>query len=196
MLSMLKILSFIAVIQVDNISRALHKCGYQMRGFETMYNGHTGRRLSAMIFLGPTYYQRLKHMVDDKIHSRGRGPVQILTRQPAEGRSRDGGLRFGEMERDCMIAHGAAHFLKERLFDQSDAYRVHVCEQCGLIAIANLKKNSFECRGCKNKTDIVQVNDRLYFLVVSKLFLMLNFFCFDCPCRFSFLMLVNSSSKS
>lgn len=122
-----------------------------------MYNGHTGRRLTAMIFLGPTYYQRLKHMVDDKIHSRGRGPVQILTRQPAEGRSRDGGLRFGEMERDCMIAHGAAHFLKERLFDQSDAYRVHVCERCGLIAIANLKKNSFECRGCKNKTDIVQV---------------------------------------
>lgn len=145
------------ITQVDNISKALHKCGYQMRGFETMYNGHTGRRLTSMIFLGPTYYQRLKHMVDDKIHSRGRGPVQILTRQPAEGRSRDGGLRFGEMERDCMIAHGAAHFLKERLFDQSDAYRIHVCERCGLIAIANLKKNSFECRGCKNKTDIVQV---------------------------------------
>lgn len=145
-------------VTVDSISKALHKCGYQMRGFEVMYNGHTGRRLQAQVFLGPTYYQRLKHMVDDKIHSRGRGPVQILTRQPAEGRSRDGGLRFGEMERDCMIAHGAAHFLKERLFDQSDAYRVHVCEVCGLIAIANLKKGVFECRGCKNKTDIVQVH--------------------------------------
>ncbi|XP_051125161.1 DNA-directed RNA polymerase II subunit RPB2-like [Andrographis paniculata] len=145
-------------VTVDNISKALHKCGFQMRGFERMYNGHTGRLLSAMIFFGPTYYQRLKHMVDDKIHSRGRGPVQILTRQPAEGRSRDGGLRFGEMERDCMIAHGAAHFLKERLFDQSDAYRVHVCEKCGLIAVASMKKPSFECRGCKNKTDIVQVN--------------------------------------
>eukprot|EP00271_Cylindrocystis_brebissonii_P022832 TRINITY_DN8941_c0_g1_i2.p1 TRINITY_DN8941_c0_g1~~TRINITY_DN8941_c0_g1_i2.p1 ORF type:complete len:1189 (+),score=261.50 TRINITY_DN8941_c0_g1_i2:389-3955(+) len=145
-------------VTVDNLSTALHKCGYQSRGFEVMYNGHTGRRLQAMIFLGPTYYQRLKHMVDDKIHSRGRGPVQILTRQPAEGRSRDGGLRFGEMERDCMIAHGAASFLKERLFDQSDAYRVHVCEICGLIAIANLKKSTFECRGCKNKTDIVQVH--------------------------------------
>ncbi|KAK4486930.1 hypothetical protein RD792_006241 [Penstemon davidsonii] len=144
-------------VTVDNISKALHRCGYQMRGFETMYNGHTGRPLTAMIFLGPTYYQRLKHMVDDKIHSRGRGPVQILTRQPAEGRSRDGGLRFGEMERDCMIAHGAAHFLKERLFDQSDAYRVHVCERCGLMAISNLKKHSFECRSCKNKTDIVQI---------------------------------------
>eukprot|EP00897_Mesotaenium_endlicherianum_P010856 jgi/Mesen1/979/ME000012S00529 len=145
-------------VTVDSISKALHKCGYQMRGFEVMYNGHTGRRLQAQIFLGPTYYQRLKHMVDDKIHSRGRGPVQILTRQPAEGRSRDGGLRFGEMERDCMIAHGAAHFLKERLFDQSDAYRVHVCEHCGLLANANLKKNLFECRGCKNKTDIVQIH--------------------------------------
>ncbi|QCE13535.1 DNA-directed RNA polymerase II subunit RPB2 [Vigna unguiculata] len=144
-------------VTVDNISKALHKCGYEMLGLETMYSGHTGRRLSAKIFLGPTYYQRLKHMVDDKIHCRGRGPVQILTRQPTEGRSREGGLRFGEMERDCMIAHGAAHFLKERLFDQSDAYRVHVCEQCGLIAIANLKKNNFECRGCKNKIDIVQV---------------------------------------
>lgn len=157
---------------MDNISKALHKCGYQMRGFETMYNGHTGRRLTSMIFLGPTYYQRLKHMVDDKIHSRGRGPVQILTRQPAEGRSRDGGLRFGEMERDCMIAHGAAHFLKERLFDQSDAYRIHVCERCGLIAIANLKKNSFECRGCKNKTDIVQVKTSLLvsYLLFSPLF--------------------------
>ncbi|CAI7766871.1 unnamed protein product [Closterium sp. NIES-53] len=145
-------------VTVDNLSRTLHKCGYQMRGFERMYNGHTGRPLQAMIFLGPTYYQRLKHMVDDKIHSRGRGPVQILTRQPAEGRSRDGGLRFGEMERDCMIAHGAAAFLKERLFDHSDAYRVHVCEFCGLIAIANLKKGLLECRGCKNKTDIVQVH--------------------------------------
>ncbi|KAH7529067.1 hypothetical protein FEM48_Zijuj05G0144800 [Ziziphus jujuba var. spinosa] len=144
-------------LKVDNVSKALHKCGYQMRGIETMYNGHTGQRLTAMIFLGPTYYQRLKHMVDDKVHSRGRGPVQILTRQPTEGRSRNGGLRFGEMERDCMIAHGAACFLKERLFDLSDAFMVHVCGRCGLTAIANLKKNSFECRGCKNKTDIVQV---------------------------------------
>eukprot|EP01118_Nematostelium_gracile_P011652 TRINITY_DN4169_c0_g1_i1.p1 TRINITY_DN4169_c0_g1~~TRINITY_DN4169_c0_g1_i1.p1 ORF type:complete len:339 (-),score=74.51 TRINITY_DN4169_c0_g1_i1:16-1032(-) len=145
-------------ITVEDISRTLHRCGYQLRGNEVMYNGHTGRKLDAQIFLGPTYYQRLKHMVDDKIHSRARGPLQILTRQPVEGRSRDGGLRFGEMERDCMISHGAAQFMKERLFDASDAYRIHVCDLCGLIAVANLKKNAFECTSCRNKTQISQVN--------------------------------------
>eukprot|EP00026_Physarum_polycephalum_P001110 Phypoly_transcript_01111.p1 GENE.Phypoly_transcript_01111~~Phypoly_transcript_01111.p1 ORF type:complete len:1127 (+),score=213.78 Phypoly_transcript_01111:267-3647(+) len=144
-------------VTVEGISELLHKCGYQMRGNEVLYNGMTGRKMEAMIFFGPTYYQRLKHMVDDKIHSRARGPVQILTRQPVEGRSRDGGLRFGEMERDCMISHGASQFLKERLFEQSDMYRVHVCDICGLIAVADLKKNTFECRRCKNKTQISQV---------------------------------------
>eukprot|EP00771_Trimastix_marina_P000200 gnl/Trimastix_PCT/1207.p1 GENE.gnl/Trimastix_PCT/1207~~gnl/Trimastix_PCT/1207.p1 ORF type:complete len:1204 (+),score=452.35 gnl/Trimastix_PCT/1207:177-3614(+) len=144
-------------ITVEKISSALHVCGYQCRGNEVMYNGHTGRRMGAQIFLGPTYYQRLKHMVDDKIHSRARGPVQILVRQPLEGRARDGGLRFGEMERDCIIAHGAALFLKERLFDQSDVYRIHVCDLCGQIAIANLLKNTFQCRCCKNKTQVSQV---------------------------------------
>src|SRR5262249_39043279 len=125
-------------VTVEAISDALAACGYQQRGLEVMYCGHTGRKLAAQIFIGPTYYQRLKHMVDDKIHARARGPLQILTRQPVEGRSRDGGLRFGEMERDCMISHGAAAFLKERLCDISDCYRVFVCDLCGLFAIANV----------------------------------------------------------
>jgi len=145
-------------VTVEAIAKTLHKCGYQQHGHEVLYNGHTGRRMEAQIFLGPTYYQRLKHMVDDKIHSRARGPVTILTRQPTEGRSRDGGLRFGEMERDCMISHGAAQFLKERLMDQSDAYRIHVCDICGLIAVANLRNKTFECKGCRNKSQISQVN--------------------------------------
>ncbi|KAF7303246.1 DNA-directed RNA polymerase subunit beta [Mycena kentingensis (nom. inval.)] len=144
-------------LTVESVSNFLRQKGYQSRGLEVMYHGHTGRKLQAQVYLGPTYYQRLKHMVDDKIHSRARGPVQILTRQPVEGRSRDGGLRFGEMERDCMISHGIAGFLKERLFEASDAYRLHVCDICGLTAIANLKKQSFECRACRNKTNCSQL---------------------------------------
>ncbi|KAI9089813.1 hypothetical protein DFS34DRAFT_383073 [Phlyctochytrium arcticum] len=145
-------------LTVDQISSALEQFGYQKRGFEVLFNGHTGRKMQAQVYFGPTYYQRLKHMVDDKIHSRARGPVQILTRQPVEGRSRDGGLRFGEMERDCFIAHGAAQFLKERLFDASDAYRVHVCDRCGLMVIADLKRNKYECRVCQNTTEISQIH--------------------------------------
>lgn len=144
-------------LTVESVSQVLRQKGYQSRGLEVMYHGHTGRKLQAQVYFGPTYYQRLKHMVDDKIHSRARGPVQILTRQPVEGRSRDGGLRFGEMERDCMISHGVAAFLKERLFEASDAYRLHVCDICGLTAIANLKKQTFECRACKNKTACSQL---------------------------------------
>lgn len=102
-------------VTVDEISAELQKRGYQCRAFERMYNGHTGRRQNAYIFLGPTFYQRLKHMVDDKIHARARGPLQNLTRQPVEGRAKDGGLRFGEMERDCMISHGVAAMLKVRM---------------------------------------------------------------------------------
>ncbi|CAK4076589.1 unnamed protein product [Aphanomyces euteiches] len=145
-------------VTVQAISDTLHSLGYQRFGNEVMYNGHTGRRLQAQIFIGPTFYQRLKHMVDDKIHSRSRGPVTMLTRQPLEGRAREGGLRMGEMERDCLISHGSANFLMDRLFANSDAYRVHVCDLCGIIAIANLRKMTFECRTCRNKTQISQVH--------------------------------------
>lgn len=144
-------------ITVEEISHRLHSSGFQKNGNEVMYNGHTGKRLESRIFIGPTYYQRLKHMVDDKIHARARGAVTMLTRQPREGRAREGGLRFGEMERDCMISHGAAKMLKERLFDQCDAYRVHICEICGLICIADLGKQHFECNACNNKSQISQI---------------------------------------
>ncbi|OQV25070.1 DNA-directed RNA polymerase II subunit RPB2 [Hypsibius exemplaris] len=144
-------------VNVAKISALLEDYGYHLRGNEILYNGFTGRKMNSQVFIGPTFYQRLKHMVDDKIHSRARGPVQILVRQPMEGRARDGGLRFGEMERDCMISHGAAQFLRERLFEVSDPYRVHVCNTCGLMAVANLRNQTYECKGCRNKTQISQV---------------------------------------
>eukprot|EP00039_Didymoeca_costata_P011795 m.166824 g.166824 ORF g.166824 m.166824 type:complete len:1186 (+) comp15295_c0_seq1:166-3723(+) len=144
-------------VKVKDVGDALKDYGYHMWGNEVLYNGFTGRKLNTQVFFGPTYYQRLKHMVADKIHSRARGPLQVLVRQPVEGRSRDGGLRFGEMERDCMIAHGAAHFLRERLFEVSDAYRVHVCDICGMLAVAKIRQSDFNCNVCKNKTRISQV---------------------------------------
>ena len=142
--------------QVNEIWEHLHKLGYQKYGNETVFNGFTGRKVDMLIFFGPTYYQRLKHMVEDKIFSRARGPVQILTRQPTEGRARSGGLRFGEMERDCMISHGASLFLKERLMDVSDKYRVHVCKTCGLFAEADVDAQNFNCHLCKDSAGIVQ----------------------------------------
>jgi len=145
-------------VTVEKLGKMLHQLGFQRSGNEMMYNGHTGRRLEAQIFLGPTYYQRLKHMVDDKIHARARGPVALLTRQPMEGRSREGGLRFGEMERDAIISHGSAALLQERLFLNSDADRIHVCEVCGLIAIADLRTMAFVCSACKgNKVSAVLI---------------------------------------
>ena len=117
----------------------------------------TGEQLESSIFIGPAFYQRLKHMVNDKQHSRSIGPMVNLTRQPAEGRSKDGGLRFGEMERDCMVSHGASRFTKERLYDASDSFSVHICNKCGLIAPYNDKLHIHLCRVCDNRTDFKYV---------------------------------------
>jgi len=142
---------------VERTTQELHKRQYQREGYEVMYNGHTGRRMPIRIFFGPTYYQRLKHLVDDKIFARNKEKTQGLTRQPTMGRSRGGGLRFGEMERDCIIAHGSANFLKERLFYQSDAYEVHVCNKCGLMCKADMTKHIYLCQSCNNTQDICRV---------------------------------------
>ena len=143
---------------VESIANVLSKSGFERYGNEILYNGRTGEQMKTEIFIGPTYYQRLKHMVSDKSHSRGsNGPIVLLTRQPAEGRARNGGLRFGEMERDAIVAHGASAFLKERMLDVSDNFRVFICRQCGLICTANPDKNIFKCTACKNNADITQV---------------------------------------
>jgi DNA-directed RNA polymerase II subunit RPB2 len=146
--------------QVEDVSAYLKKYyHYNELGDEVMYNGMTGEQMKVKIFIGPTYYQRLKHMVEDKIHSRSTGPLQILTRQPAEGRSREGGLRLGEMERDCILAHGTAQFAKERLLDMSDKFRVYICKQCGTFVTAgNPYKNIYYCKTCNNSTNIAEVH--------------------------------------
>jgi DNA-directed RNA polymerase II subunit RPB2 len=144
-------------IDINTICKELQKYNYESKGNEVLYDGKTGEQIETSIFIGPIYYQRLKHMVNDKQHSRSTGPMVCLTRQPAEGRSRDGGLRFGEMERDCTISHGASRFTQERIYDVSDKYGVHVCKSCGLIAIYNNKKHIHICNVCDNKTDFSYV---------------------------------------
>ena len=143
---------------VESIAKNLEKTGLERYGNEIMYNGRTGEQIKTEIFIGPTYYQRLKHMVTDKIHSRGsNGPIVMLTRQCSEGRARGGGLRLGEMERDCFIGHGSALFLKEKMLDCADNYRVFICKDCGMIANVNPEKNIYKCIHCKNASDIVQI---------------------------------------
>ena len=143
---------------VEDIAKVLQESGMERYGNEILYNGRTGEQIKTEIFIGPTYYQRLKHMVSDKVHSRGsNGPIVMLTRQPSEGRARSGGLRLGEMERDCFIAHGTANFLAERMLHVSDNYRIFVCKYCGMHANVNTDKNIYSCKNCKNNTDIAQV---------------------------------------
>ena len=158
-------------LDIKTIIGELQKLGYESHGNEVMYNGLTGEQLETSIFIGPVFYQRLKHMVADKQHSRAIGPMVNLTRQPAEGRSRDGGFRIGEMERDVMIAHGMSKFCRERLYDVSDKYSAYVCRKCGMIAAYNDgsqkaavvgRETGSEfsvhlCNTCNNMTDFARV---------------------------------------
>ena len=143
--------------ELKDICDLLLKAGYEAHGNELLYNGLTGEQVECSVFMGPVFYQRLKHMVNDKAHSRSIGPMVNLTRQPAEGRSRDGGLRFGEMERDCMISHGASRFTRGRMYDASDKYQVYVCKKCGLVASYNDKMHIHLCHTCGNRADFAYV---------------------------------------
>jgi len=136
----------------EKIRKELLGLGFRENGTETLYNGQTGEQYQAKIFIGNMYYLKLKHMVSNKLHSRARGPIQLLTRQPTEGRAKEGGLRLGEMEKDTFVAHGASLLLKER-FD-SDKTLVPVCESCGIIAIRDEFKNKSYCPICGDNVEI------------------------------------------
>ena len=144
-------------VSVAGLSKMLLDMGLEPGSNEILYCGTTGKQLPTSIFMGPIFYQRLKHMVDDKVHSRASGPLVMLTRQPAEGRARDGGLRIGEMERDCMIAHGTSEFLKEIMMEKSDNFQCYVCKSCGLLGQVNPKAGIFKCSSCDNSTDFAQI---------------------------------------
>ena len=145
-------------IKQTTISDILEELGYERNGNEVLYSGFNGEQLKTSIFMGPTYYQRLKHMSNDKIHSRNTGPVVSMTRQPSEGRASHGGLRFGEMERDCILSHGSSSFLKERLMDVSDKFTCYICNECGSICIHIPVNNHYECRACNNYSKFSKIN--------------------------------------
>ena len=144
--------------KVDEVKGVLEDAGFKYSGKEIMYDGRTGKQFPVEVFIGVVYYQKLHHMVADKIHARARGQVQMLTKQPTEGRARGGGLRFGEMERDCIIAYGASMILKDRLLDESDKSDIFVCERCGLVAYHDIKQRRFYCRVCDKKGKVSSVS--------------------------------------
>jgi DNA-directed RNA polymerase II subunit RPB2 len=129
--------------QLASFGRLLTKSGFHSSGNEVLYNGMTGQQIESEIFMGPTYYMRLKHMVKDKVNFRATGPRTQLTRQPVSGRANDGGLRIGEMERDAIISHGATDFLRESMLVRGDQYYMAVCNKTGGVAIYNPEKNLF-----------------------------------------------------
>ena len=146
--------SFDAESEVD-LRKELLSLGFREDGTETFYNGMTGEQFEAKIFSGNMYYLKLKHMVANKMHARASGRIQLLTRQPIEGRAKGGGLRVGEMEKDCFVAHGATLLLKER-FD-SDKAIINICENCGMLAVNDTYKRSKYCLKCGSNVEITPI---------------------------------------
>ena len=137
--------------KLEDMEKELISYGYNYQGKDILFSGTTGEMMLAYVYSGPVYYQKLKHMVVDKIHARARGPRSVLTRQPTEGRSRDGGMRFGEMERDCLIAYGVSNLILERLMISSDSFAIKVCNKCGIFV------HQDSCYVCKSSMQVSEI---------------------------------------
>ncbi len=142
---------------IDEYGEALGEHGFDKFGDEELYDGRTGKKFNAKIFTGVVYFNRLIHMVSLRIQARSRGPVQILTHQPTEGKNRRGGIRFGEMERDALVGHGASLLIKERMLDQSDKMELWVCKTCGDIGYYDYIKNVPMCAMCGSGSNMEKV---------------------------------------
>jgi DNA-directed RNA polymerase II subunit RPB2 len=140
-------------VDIESMADELEKLGLNRYGYHRLYSGLTGEHIDCMIFMGPTYYQRLQKFVIDTVYSVSQGPSDSLSRQPLDGKALSGGLKIGEMERDVLCAHGSSKFLQEKFFDHSDGFTEYIC-RCGKAAIVNNEKGIYKCKYCKDNADI------------------------------------------
>jgi len=154
---------------IENIQEELANLGFTRSGKERMVNGITGREMDVDIYVGPIYYQLLRHLVADKMQARGTGTIQFLTRQPNAGIRKEGGLRLGEMERDALIEYGAAYLTQERMNISSDAWQGVFCRRCGQISINNVERGTFGCRSCREYAEFTRVQIPYSFKLMTQL---------------------------
>lgn len=170
---------------LELLRQRMKECGFADSGSDVLYSGTTGKRIPAKIFMGPVLYQRLKHLVAEKMHSRSKGPVNVLTKQPVDGRSRDGGLKFGEsmylahfiifyspntpVERDCLLSYGVSFLLFSKYSLQSDHTYFKLCTRCKNIAFHNERTKSVYCKECKNSDIVTVESTHVWQLLVQEL---------------------------
>ena len=142
---------------IESVMAELERMGFKNAGYQKLYSGMNGEYINTLIYMGPTYYQRLQKFVSDAVHAISKGRTDELTRQPLVGKSRHGSLRLGEMEVWVFIAHGCMRFLSEKMYAHSDGYYIYICATCSRRAIVNHERNIYICKHCKGDENIMEV---------------------------------------